>query len=195
MYFVILLIFSPIPEALREKRKQGKEAIQTKMVALPMPEFSDFRNDPVEEMTLARRFALKWLYKKKWYRWFAKGAIDEIEETQSHSNLFEASSRNSGVADHDDDKPSLARAWAYFEHVALDRYIVGEEERQREQEISKSGLKRFYKRIFAGERELKRAPPGTRGVKTRLFDPFNTPHSQVRSPFPFLAAICADASA
>jgi hypothetical protein len=172
---------------LRDKQIKAEEEAVAKKAALAAAGHAsmtdqtvDFRNDPKEEMTYARRLALKWIYKKNWYRRIANGAADDIDSTNSRSD--DQSVRSSAfamMADDTEEKPSLARGWAYFEHVALDRYIVTEEE-ELELKAPKGFFGRVYQRFFAGERELRRAAPGTKDVKTRLFDPFNTPHSQVR---------------
>ena len=80
--------------------------------------------------------------------------------------------------DDEAEKPSLAKAWAYFEHVSLDRYLVNEKE-EAERPQPRGWFARKYRRFFAGNRILRRAAPGQTDVKTRLFDPFNTPHSQL----------------
>lgn len=59
--------------------------------------------------------------------------------------------------------PSLAKAWAYFDHVALTRYV----------EDSKEKLS------CCGSPKLQRAEPGERQLPTKLYSPLLTPHSQL----------------
>ena len=99
----------------------------------------NFLEDDKSEMTLGRRIALK-LMQKSWY--------------------FPNKKEPQGVESNDEpyDWPSLERAWAYFEHVALERYIVKDD----------------------NTNLLERAEPGEKKYKTRLYNPVCTPHGQVR---------------
>lgn len=58
--------------------------------------------------------------------------------------------------------PSLAKAWAYFDHVALSRFV------DTDQKLS-----------CCSNPQLNRAEPGERGMKTALYSPILTPHSQL----------------
>jgi len=58
--------------------------------------------------------------------------------------------------------PSLAKAWAYFDHVALSRYVDNGK-----------------KLSCCANPQLNRAEPGERGMKTSLYSPLLTPHSQL----------------
>jgi hypothetical protein len=102
----------------------------------------DFLQDKEREMTWGRRIALK-LMNQSWYYPKAE-ASENIEKKQP--DVVE------------EDQPSLEKAWAYFEHVALERYIVKDE----------------------NTKLLERAEPGDRNYKTRLYNPLCTPHDQVR---------------
>eukprot|EP00980_Cylindrotheca_fusiformis_P007078 scaffold1482_cov120-Cylindrotheca_fusiformis.AAC.20 len=55
----------------------------------------------------------------------------------------------------DDQKPSLEKAWAYFEHFALNRYVVNE------------------------SKNWKKAEPGEDELPTKLYNPFTMPHNQL----------------
>ena len=101
----------------------------------------DFLQDSETEMTWGRRIALR-LMKNEWY--YPKPQEEEGSETPSSD-------------DDEGQKPSLARAWAYFEHVALERYIVQEK----------------------GSKSLERAEPGERFFNTKLYNPFCMAHNQV----------------
>jgi Calcium-dependent channel, 7TM region, putative phosphate len=67
--------------------------------------------------------------------------------------------------------PSLAKAWAFYDHVTLQRYIV--EEPTREVTRQKSNIFRM------GDRSLKIAEPGEAAYKTKLYPIFSTPLSQL----------------
>eukprot|EP00980_Cylindrotheca_fusiformis_P003466 scaffold774_cov75-Cylindrotheca_fusiformis.AAC.3 len=72
--------------------------------------------------------------------------------------------------------PSLERAWAYFEHVTLTRYIVHEGENI---DTSQLNLWQRYKHTFThANEEFERAQPGEKRLPTRLYDWIATPHKQ-----------------
>jgi Calcium-activated chloride channel len=73
--------------------------------------------------------------------------------------------------------PSLERAWAYFEHVALPRYIV---ERQSAEKVKKNIIHRAVRKCFCkGDKQLQRAEPGEKQYETALYQPIFTPHKQL----------------
>jgi len=98
----------------------------------------DFLKDPVNEMTIGRRKALK-LMNNKYYNPHGKGVSDE---------------------EYCKEGPSLEKAWAYFEHNVLARYIVK----------SGDGKK---------EKELERAEPGEDRFPTKLYSCIFTPLNQM----------------
>jgi uncharacterized integral membrane protein len=65
--------------------------------------------------------------------------------------------------------PSLAKAWAYFDHVALARYV--DDDDRKGNKSSKVGC--------CANPKLNRAEPGERQFPTKLYSPLFTPHSQL----------------
>jgi hypothetical protein len=129
----------------------------------------DFRSDPPEEMTWGRRIALA-LMSQSWYNPLANVEDDEEDNEDENDTSVDPTSFETGK-----EKPDLSRAWAYFEHVALDRYIVTEDDIG-----PPKGIFDYIGRLFSSEeQQLKRADPGAHDTKTRLYDPILTPHSQV----------------
>jgi hypothetical protein len=131
----------------------------------------DFLKDDKKEMTWGRRLALG-LMDKKWYNPRAGMEDEDAKELDSpHST-------QSALGDFDrnmSQKPSLEKAWAYFEHVALYRYI--EEEKQK---TKKHIVTRIIRKFQKGDKKLEKAEPGEKDDKTLLYDPIFTPHAQVR---------------
>lgn len=110
----------------------------------------DFLQDPPETMTKGRKLALR-LMDKKWYN--------------------PAAGRDKSD---DEDAPSLEKAWAYFEHVTLYRYIYNDDDD--DDDVDKHNKDSG---CFKGERDLQIAARGEKHKKTKLFPPLSTPHSQV----------------
>lgn len=72
--------------------------------------------------------------------------------------------------------PSLERAWAYFEHVTLPRYLV----EQKPDAPKKNFLVRaFRKAFFKGNKQLDKAEPGENHLPTLLYSPIFTPLKQM----------------
>jgi len=72
--------------------------------------------------------------------------------------------------------PSLEKAWAYFEHVTLTRYIIHE----RNQNPAEMTMWERYKYAYTHSDELfERAQPGEKRLPTRLYDWISTPHIQL----------------
>jgi hypothetical protein len=130
----------------------------------------DFLKDDPRDMTLGRRIALS-LMDKKWYNPRAGEEEDELETSGDNENILPKSSDvlENGVSatlqkadDFDammhDHKPSLAKAWAYFEHVALYRYLVPQDEQEKEK---KNICVRGFRKLFCKRnKKLDRAEPG-----------------------------------
>lgn len=73
--------------------------------------------------------------------------------------------------------PSLAKAWAYFEHVTLPRYFVPERDPSKPR---KNIVVRGFRRIFCKANQLlNRAEPGESSHPTKLYDPVFTPLKQM----------------
>jgi hypothetical protein len=116
------------------------------------PATFDFLNDDPKDMTWSRIIALK-LMTKKWYNPHADSEkAAEVPNRSEHRIEVRPPTHTKRTI------PSLAKAWAYFEHFALPRYIVNEK--------SQRG-------------DLTRAEPGEDDLPTKLYDPIRTPLSQM----------------
>jgi hypothetical protein len=146
---------------------------------LPLPhdesqESINFLEDPEEEMTIGRRIALR-LMQKKWYNPLAT-AEDPNDRSMKMASMKTARiAKTTSFRDVQFQKPSLEKAWAYFERVTLYRYILDDES----ESPPKNYCEKVYRMFWSKERTLKRAEPGLKSRKTILYDPFDTPHSQV----------------
>jgi hypothetical protein len=107
----------------------------------------DFLKDDKKEMTWGRRMALG-LMDKKWYNPRAGMEYEDPKElhsphsTQSASGDFDRKMLQ---------KPSLEKAWAYFEHVALYRHIAEEK-----QKTKKNILVRIIRKFQKGGKLLEK---------------------------------------
>lgn len=139
-----------------------------------------FLHDDPSEMTYSRRLAL-WLMTKKWYNPSYDPNEGNSTRTNNGNNTVEYDDDDLSSEEDDGDvlagyeKPSLAKAWAYFEHSTLQRYVVNP--------MEDDGPRNFFQRLYDGyintNRVLTRAEPGTTSHMTRLYDPISTPHKQV----------------
>jgi hypothetical protein len=127
---------------MRKKEARRRRAVQAEDKEFVRVQI-DFLQDKEKEMTWGRWIALK-LMDKSWY--YPKAEVSENIEKKDPDVVEQ------------DQQPSLEKAWAYFEHVALERYIVQDK----------------------NTKQLERAEPGERNYETRLYNPFFTPHDQVR---------------
>jgi hypothetical protein len=132
----------------------------------------DFLKDDPSDMTFGRRIALS-LMNKKWYNPRAGEEEDELESTVDNGNVRPKSNDvlengGSGTLQQECDfdtmmqsrEPSLAKAWAYFEHVALYRYLVPQDEQEKEK---KNICVRGFRKLFCKRnKKLERAEPGER---------------------------------
>ena len=125
----------------------------------------NFLKDEPKEMTWGRRIALTFI-NEKWYNPHAGEILDELEVTPVQLTESEVIQNQ---------KPSLRKAWAYFEHVSLSRYIL----EPKEKETKNICLRILHKFSKAGK-EMQRAEPGESNLPTRLYSPIFTPHAQVR---------------
>jgi hypothetical protein len=134
-----------------------------------------FLDDDPAEMTRGRRLALR-LMKNKWYN-PAAGDDNSDEDCDDVEDDINANLTSF-------EKPSLAKAWAYFEHVSLQRYFVYDSD---DEDLPPNAgcCKRFYAGFVKADHILAQAEPGATVRKTRLYDPISTPHSQVSFLSPF----------
>mmetsp|Transcript_40564 Transcript_40564/g.62421 ORF Transcript_40564/g.62421 Transcript_40564/m.62421 type:complete len:1082 (-) Transcript_40564:80-3325(-) len=122
----------------------------------------DFLQDKIGHMTYSRRIALYLGGKYSWYN----PQLAESEEQQEGPAV---------------EKPSIAKAWAFFEHVTLNRYEVPQDH----QSVSTRGLdaegihKRCLHGVCRGERKLEMAEPGESEIPTKLYSAIHTPLSQL----------------
>jgi hypothetical protein len=82
------------------------------------------------------------------------------------------------------ERPEIAKAWAYYEHVALARYVVPEEYRdgtlRREKLRTRSLPYRIFRQLCCkGRKKYTRAEPGEPHIPTVLYPPWLTPHAQL----------------
>lgn len=168
-----------LPECDNPKSQAMKNELNTRTDGTGGRGTIDFLKDPVSEMTWGRRIAL---FCMKRYAWYNPRLNPQHEEQAAelpvsdnhhpretfHSYPFDISRR---------ENPSLEKAWAYFEHVALSRYVVPPDEQDK---TKKNLLKRIFRRIFCkGGQQLRPAEPGEKDYPTRLYKPLFTPHAQL----------------
>ena len=152
----------------------------------------DFLQDNHKDMTYGRRIALK-LVDKKWYNPRAGEDKDVVVEGETQENdgaHHEASNNGSnapsspqsaGTAGYparvtERQFPSLERAWAYFEHVALPRYVVQDKPNAPKKNI----LVRIVRKCFCkANKQLDKAEPGENHLPTKLYSPIFTPLKQM----------------
>jgi len=159
----------------------------------------DFLQDDHKEMTSGRRIALS-LINKTWYNPRAGETQEEITmngnddydettgqekmvDTTTHDNGNNAplSPQSGGTAGYparvtERQFPSLERAWAYFEHVALPRYIA----RQKPNARKKNICVRLVRKLFMkADKQLDKAEPGENHLPTKLYSPIFTPLKQM----------------
>ena len=158
------------------------------------------KDDKPSEMTRGRRIALALMN----YSWYNPQAAPKEEEGDPSANGNNGDAGKSGsdegdggyydagtasatkpdaaVDDVDEERtttepPSLAKAWAYFEHVALSRYIAREDPNKK---VKKNIFIRIIRKYSKANKKLERAEPGENQIPTKLYDPIFTPHKQVR---------------
>jgi hypothetical protein len=136
-----------------------------------------FLGDDPSEMTWGRRIALS-LMNKKWYNPLAGEDLsgENFEDAQMDAPSDPRDEPADDMfAEMSTTKPNLKKAWAYFEHVALDRYIVSEKKDNQKKNICHRIVRKFQK----GDKKFERAEPGEGDVPTRLYSPMFTPHKQL----------------
>lgn len=111
----------------------------------------DFLKDDPHETTWGRRIALYMGSKFKWYNPY-------LGKEKGLNGM---------------EPPSLPKAWAFFEHVTLERYIVSDNEESHDET---SG---FLSNIFKGNHRLEIAEPGEHRHRTKLYSPISTPLGQM----------------
>jgi len=124
-----------------------------------------FLDDPPEQMTRGRKIALK-LMDKKWY--------NPLVDEDKTASVKEADPECANVDTCDG--PNLQKAWAYFEHVTLSRYVV----ERHNVDVDKWGMFAKFIHSFKNyDEEMDLAQPGEKNRPSKLYDPITTPHRQV----------------
>lgn len=118
----------------------------------------DFLQDKPGHQTWGRRLAT-YLSDYKWYNPY----VDKEEDaTDEYGRPI----------------PSIAKAWAFFEHVTLERYVISDGYRAASQQ-QLSRKERIKRAFFRGDQRLEKAEPGEKTHKTKLYNPLTTPLSQL----------------
>ncbi|CAB9522978.1 protease [Seminavis robusta] len=150
----------------------------------------DFLLDPLEEMTWGRRIALSMMHKYSWYNPylgkemdFQKDSQDDFSYASSDRGLKKSSLKRSKrhlVETTEKEIPSLEKAWTFFEHITLPRYLYNEKADAATQERC---LVRTCRDLLFLSGKTKETFPmsimGERHLATRLYDPKITPVSQM----------------
>jgi len=111
----------------------------------------DFLLDDLSEMTWGRRIALANMH-QKWYYQRPTISTEELRAAMvSETRPAKITCKK---------LPSLEKAWAYFEHFALSRFLVDDDGK--------------YDKL-----DLKRAEPGECELLTKMYHPIFTPQSQM----------------
>mmetsp|Transcript_17898 Transcript_17898/g.25239 ORF Transcript_17898/g.25239 Transcript_17898/m.25239 type:complete len:1117 (+) Transcript_17898:610-3960(+) len=151
----------------------------------------DFLKDDPKTMTRVRRIGL---YLAKWS--FYNPAVFKEQMEKQKTKLFKDKSKPISKKTFDEsarsqasfkrqsctnsivmqDKPSLEKAWAYFEHVTLPRYHY---EEKKDKNVRKSVYKRFINKWKKGNKQFQMAEPGENQIPTRLYSWFWTPLKQM----------------
>lgn len=135
--------------------------------------------DSVQDMTWGRRIALT-LMDSSWYNpraWSDKEFSEEQEESDTTPPAESTRAAEAYPFSYSKrERPSLEKAWAYFEHVTLPRYILEVKDAVNKKPL----LVRIWRRVFRkGRQLLERAEPGETDLPTKLYHPIWTPHGQL----------------
>ena len=146
----------------------------------------DFLKDDPRDMTYGRRIALWMMQRFPWYN----PQLNNDQEGSGGDDILDGGKYRTEdgypIRHSKEEKPSLEKAWAYFDHVALPRYLFVEKENPNEK---KSIPTRIVRKFSKKDKQLQRAEPGEAELPTRLYSPMFTPHKQLGeyvhvNPFP-----------
>ena len=166
----------------------------------------DFLHDDPEQMTFARRIALH-LTRYSWYNPHLKGnenadrAGNYIEMNQigsvgnmSKDEIGTVASFNKSMTRTpiQEEQPSLEKAWAYFDHTTLPRYldhgaaaVSGPDSTDANSQRTHGHgfprqMRKHFRRILIGDEEvMDLAEPGENRYPTKLYSPLWTPMNQM----------------
>lgn len=142
------------------------------------PRNVDFTKDPPSEMTYGRRIALN-LMEFEWY--YPKPKIkkpiplliqaDDKSEKSDSSHTPKMAPAQKNFEPEENEPPSLEKAWIFFEHTVLPRFII---------DFQKHRRRNFFVRLFTMQsNEYDAAEPGDNEHPTRLYSWFFTPLKQM----------------
>lgn len=152
----------------------------------------DFLKDPPCTMTYGRRIAL---YLSKRYAWYNPQLKKTKKTTETRTNLDGQGNEETREEFNGDldvtsssgpSPPSIAKAWAYFEHITLPRRRYIPKNQRKEDgnssmvlQRSTSSFHKIKKKVFKGNRKMDIAVPGENKYETKLYHPITTPLSQM----------------
>mmetsp|Transcript_8508 Transcript_8508/g.12383 ORF Transcript_8508/g.12383 Transcript_8508/m.12383 type:complete len:973 (+) Transcript_8508:76-2994(+) len=138
-----------------------------------------FDDDEPREMTNGRRIA-RMLMK---FGWYYNPEKVELKESKSRGSIqlplkeeYAAIIEGAGSRQREEvevTRPSLDKAWAYFEHVTLPRHLIANPY------SSEPGESSVSTKCCAKAEQLDRAEPGESIAPTKMYSPFSTPLSQM----------------
>jgi hypothetical protein len=135
----------------------------------------DFLQDDLKDMTYGRRIALT-LMKYAWYNPQVTEPTDQNAADEIIDGGRFRSEDGYPLTHSKKEQASLEKAWAYFDHVALPRYLFVPKENP---DQKKSIFTRIINRFSKADKQLNRAEPGEADKPTRLYPPIFTPHKQL----------------
>lgn len=135
----------------------------------------DFLKDDPSTMTYGRKIALSLMKKYAWYN----PRLSESEEKGTGDIVIDEGRYRTQdgypITHSKEEKPSLEKAWAYFDHVALPRYLF----EPKENDEKKGIFTRMIRKWSKANKQLQRAEPGEAEHETRLYSTLFTPHKQL----------------
>ena len=154
----------------------------------------NFLNDDPCDMTYSRRIALHLMKSHRWYNPYLK-LDDNIDDTKSMENSLDdksdyqpLESNSNCKSEKNEDRhenPSLEKAWAFFDHVTLPRYLYKpqKEKSRKNMHWKKSFLRRLKrmkrKLVMFDKEQFDMASPGENHYRTKLYSPIFTPLNQM----------------
>ncbi len=167
-----------------DKDKEGDDAILTVKQSSShdrLLEPLNFLEDDPKTMTWSRRIALCWSKKYRWYNPYLKKIYHDVVDDEEEKRGDEFDKRISTYddlvnvsGDHSQENPSIEVAWAYYEHMTLPRRLIPSENSNAKD--NKNIISKIKK---MGKKKLSVAVPGEMNYKTKLYNPWTTPMSQM----------------